>query len=76
MLGAQWSVDDKATYLLMVRFAQEWFPRRDREPPAAALARAARWLRGVTNRELRKWESQLAPPTASPLLRDSRRKKA
>ncbi|HEX6818558.1 MAG TPA: CHAT domain-containing protein [Ktedonobacterales bacterium] len=62
VLGTQWSVDDKATYLLMVRFAQEWFSRRDREPPASALARASRWLRGVTNRELRKWEKQLAAP--------------
>jgi CHAT domain-containing protein len=58
VLGAQWSVDDKATYLLMTRFAQEWLPVRDREAPAAALARAKRWLRGVTNRELREWESQ------------------
>jgi len=60
VLGAQWSVDDKATYLLIVRFAQEWFPNREREAPAAALARAKRWLRGVTNRELRAWEETVA----------------
>jgi CHAT domain-containing protein/tetratricopeptide (TPR) repeat protein len=58
VLGAQWSVDDKATFLLMTRFAQEWLPIRDREAPAAALARAKRWLRGVTTRELREWEAQ------------------
>jgi CHAT domain-containing protein len=59
VLGALWSVDDKATYLLMVRFAQEWFPNREQEAPAVALARAQRWLRGVTNRELRAWETQV-----------------
>ena len=58
VLGAQWSVDDKATYLLMTRFAQEWLPVRDREAPAAALARAKHWLRSITNRELRGWEAQ------------------
>jgi len=70
VLGAQWSVDDKATYLLMARFAQEWFPNREREAPAAALARAKRWLRNVTNRELRAWQAQAltadAPRVAEP----------
>ncbi len=65
VLGAQWSVDDKATYLLMARFAQEWFPNREREAPAAALARAKRWLRGVTNRELHAWEETVASGAAS-----------
>jgi CHAT domain-containing protein len=67
VLGAQWSVDDKATYLLMARFAQEWFPKRERESPAAALARAKRWLRGVTNRELQAWERGIrsAAPSSS-----------
>jgi len=65
VLGAQWSVDDKATYLLMVRFAQEWFPNRAREAPAAALARAKRWLRGVTNRELQAWEKKVASGAAA-----------
>ena len=36
-----WSVDDRATYLLMVRFALEWFPQMYTEPPATALARAS-----------------------------------
>ncbi|HZO74023.1 MAG TPA: CHAT domain-containing tetratricopeptide repeat protein [Ktedonobacteraceae bacterium] len=55
VLAALWSVDDKATYLLIVRFALEWFPRLDSEPPAPALARAQHWLRTVTNRELQAW---------------------
>lgn len=48
VLAALWPVDDEATYLLMVRFAQEWLPRIGQEPPAAALARAQYWLRTVT----------------------------
>ena len=52
IIGALWSVDDLATCLLIVRFVQEWFPRIELEPPAAALARAQRWLRTATNMEL------------------------
>jgi CHAT domain-containing protein/tetratricopeptide (TPR) repeat protein len=65
VLSALWSVDDRATYLLMLRFAQEWFPNLDREPPAAALARAQHWLRTVTYRELRAWSlpTALIPTT-------------
>ena len=54
-LGALWSVDDKATYLLIVRFAQLWLPQMETMPPAEALAQAQHWLRTVTNRELRAW---------------------
>lgn len=56
VLAPLWLVDDRATYLLMTRFAQEWFPRIQFEGPATALARAQRWLRTVTNRELQQWE--------------------
>ncbi|WP_161977798.1 CHAT domain-containing protein [Dictyobacter kobayashii] len=59
VIAAQWVVDDKATYLLMVRFAQEWLPRMEYEPPAAALARAQSWLCSVTNQELAHWQSAL-----------------
>ncbi|MFL5627735.1 MAG: CHAT domain-containing protein, partial [Ktedonobacteraceae bacterium] len=55
------SVDDRATYLLMVRFAQEWFPKLDNEAPSAALARAQSWLRTVTNRELLAWHASTVP---------------
>lgn len=69
VLASLWSVGDKATYLLMVRFAQEWFPYMETEPPAKALARAQCWLRTVTNCELQKWEaipplSKIAPELA------------
>ncbi|HEY6309832.1 MAG TPA: CHAT domain-containing protein [Streptosporangiaceae bacterium] len=57
VMGSLWAVDDRATYLLMVRFAQEWLPVRSEESPAAALARAQAWLRTVTNRELAAWEA-------------------
>ncbi|HEU5229502.1 MAG TPA: CHAT domain-containing tetratricopeptide repeat protein [Ktedonobacteraceae bacterium] len=69
VLAALWSVDDRATYLLMVRFALEWFPRLDSEPPAPALARAQHWLRTVTNRELQAWSttpSSLSLPANGP----------
>src|SRR5260221_13877134 len=57
IIASLWSVDDRATYLLMVRFAQEWFHQMDREAPAYALARAQYWLRTVTYRELGSWEA-------------------
>lgn len=57
VMGSLWSVSDKATYLLMVRFAQEWLPGMESEPPAAALARAQHWLRTVTNDELQQWRA-------------------
>jgi CHAT domain-containing protein len=57
VMGSLWAVDDRATYLLMVRFAQEWLPVRNEESPAAALARAQAWLRTVTNRQLASWEA-------------------
>ena len=66
VLASLWPVDDKATYLLMVRFAQEWFPTMYDEPPAAALARAQRWLRLVTNAELQQWERTIP---SSPLAK-------
>ncbi len=57
VLASLWSVDDKATYLLMTRFAQEWFPNLNVEPPAAALVRAQHWLRNVTNNGLQEWQA-------------------
>ncbi len=54
-MGALWSVDDKATYLLVVRFAQLWLPQMETLAPAIALAQAQRWLRTVTNAQLRAW---------------------
>ena len=64
-LASQWSVNDKATYLLMVKFAQLWLPNRKILSPAAALAQAQCWLRNVTNADLRQWRyDTLAPISA------------
>ena len=57
ILATLWAVDDRATYLLIVRFAQEWFPHLHDEPPAVALVKAQQWLRTVTNRELQQWQA-------------------
>jgi CHAT domain-containing protein len=57
ILASLWAVDDRATYLLMVRFALEWFPKMNDVPPAIVLANAQHWLRTVTNRELQAWQS-------------------
>lgn len=70
VLSALWAVDDLATYLLMVRFAQEWFPYMDQEPPAEALSRAQHWLRTVTYRQLQAWTGDL--PIAVTISTDGR----
>jgi CHAT domain-containing protein len=65
IVSSLWSVDDRATYLLMVRFALEWFPKMNDMPPAIVLANAQHWLRTVTNRELQAWQSfTFSIPTA------------
>jgi tetratricopeptide (TPR) repeat protein len=51
-----WAVDDRASYLLTVRFLQEWLPHMDKMSPAVALGKAQIWLRSVTNRELSTWD--------------------
>ena len=70
VLASLWAVDDKATYLLMTRFAQEWLPRMHDESPVPALARAQHWLRTVTNRELQDWQAAL--PQFSPPQKEQR----
>ena len=62
VLATLWPVDDRATYLLMTRFARQWLPNIESEPPAGALGRAQHWLRTVTNRELQHWEAKELPP--------------
>src|SRR6266568_179879 len=61
VLAPLWKVNDRATFLLITRFAIEWFPQMKTEPPAAALARAQGWLRTVTNKELQDWEAKILP---------------
>jgi CHAT domain-containing protein len=64
VLASLWLVDDMATFLLMTRFAQEWLPNMDMQPPAAALTRAQRWLRQATHTELLRWQVRtLSLPT-------------
>ena len=70
VMGSLWSVDDRATYLLMVRFAQEWLPVMYAESPAKALARAQTWLRTVTNRDLAGWRG-LTDPANDPVATGS-----
>jgi CHAT domain-containing protein len=55
VIAPLWAVDDRATYLLMVRFWKEWLPVMGQASPALALARAQSWLRRVTPRELATW---------------------
>ncbi len=58
VMASLWSVDDRATYLLMVQFARIWFPHMHEMSPAAALSLAQRWLRTVTWRQLQDWQAQ------------------
>ncbi len=58
VLASLWPVDGMVTYLLVVRFMQEWLPNMLQEPPAAALARTQHWLRTVTNRDLWEWRAR------------------
>jgi len=72
VLGALWPVDDRATYLLMVRFIEEWAPHMREEPPAAALARAQAWLRNASSAQLRLWRpGRLASRLVRPRWRRS-----
>ncbi|HET8840623.1 MAG TPA: CHAT domain-containing protein, partial [Ktedonobacteraceae bacterium] len=64
-----WPVDDQASYLLIVRFVQEWLPCREQEPPAIALARAQAWLRSVTNADLATWQNTVPMPSNRRWLR-------
>ncbi|WAL93226.1 CHAT domain-containing protein [Streptomyces sp. Je 1-369] len=65
VLAPLWAVDDRATYLLMVKFAQEWLPAMRERDPADALAAAQTWLRTVTYRDLTAWESGASPHRAA-----------
>lgn len=68
VLGPLWSVDPRATCLLITRFAQEWLSSMKNISPAEALARAQLWLRTVTNNDLLAWYSENIPmPTEQKL---------
>ncbi len=69
VLASLWPVDDRAAFILVVRFAQEWLPQMDREPPAAALAHAQDWIRTLSYRKLRAWTTtSFADSTSSELI--------
>nr|WP_062342830.1 CHAT domain-containing protein [Herbidospora sakaeratensis] len=55
VVASLWPVDDRATFLLMTRFAAEWFDRLDTEAPAAAFSRAQRWVREATHDQIGAW---------------------
>jgi CHAT domain-containing protein len=57
VLATLWPVDDYATFILMVRFAQIWLPRMNDDPPAKALAQAQQWMRTITNKSLQTWHA-------------------
>ena len=68
VLASLWSVQPRATYLLITRFAQEWLPNMKNVSPADALARAQHWLRTVTNSGLLAWYNESIPtPTEQEL---------
>src|SRR5260370_35712168 len=52
ILASLWAVDDRATYLLMLRLPLQWFPQMTDEPPPRALGHAQHWLRTVPHRDL------------------------
>lgn len=45
VIASLWAVDDRATFLLMCRFAQFYLDQQNKDSPAGALAKAQRWLR-------------------------------
>src|SRR6185312_7264501 len=51
VFATQWSVSDRATALLMLRFAYEWVGNSELSP-AAALRTAAAWLRRATRADI------------------------
>jgi CHAT domain-containing protein len=65
ILATLWPVDDYATFILMVRFAQIWLPDMESVPPAQALAQAQQWMRTITNRELQHWQTSQLPALTS-----------
>ena len=66
VIASLWAVDDRATYLLMTRFAQLYLDPQKKYSPAQALARAQRWLREeATNKVLMTYDPVKGFPTNS-----------
>jgi CHAT domain-containing protein len=63
VIASLWAVDDRATYLLMVRFMQYWLDPERRWSPARCLAAAQRWLREkATYRVLQRYDPLVKIP--------------
>jgi CHAT domain-containing protein len=66
VIASLWAVDDRATYLLMTRFAQLYLDPQNGYSPAQALARAQHWLREeATNKVLMTYDPVKGFPTNS-----------
>jgi hypothetical protein len=52
VIAPLWAVDNRATFLLMTRFAEMYLDPRQRYSPAQALAKAQHWLRKEATSEL------------------------
>ncbi len=74
LLLGLWSVNDRATGLLMTRFYQNWLGKRPGlahpMPRAQALAEAKAWLRGLTQQDV---EKQLGIETRGGVVTDTRK---
>jgi CHAT domain-containing protein len=71
VIASLWAVDDRATYLLMSRFARLYLDPRRGWSPARALAEAQRWLREeVTNKLLMTYDP-VGPDQASMQMQES-----
>ncbi|HVB76155.1 MAG TPA: CHAT domain-containing protein [Ktedonobacteraceae bacterium] len=66
-LATLWSIDDLASYLLIVYFALTWLPCMETLSPSEALAKAQCWLRNLKNRDLQSWRTQVPIPTEEEL---------
>ncbi len=73
ILASLWSVNELATYLLIVYFARQWLPQMQHTPPAEALAKAQQWLRKATwqeiQQEIQQWDTK---PVISELVSKDR----
>jgi CHAT domain-containing protein len=63
VVSSLWTVDERSTALLMIRFYQSL---KQRETPAAALKQAKGWLRQLTYKALAHWYCELAKQLDDP----------
>lgn len=72
ILASLWSVNELATYLLIVYFARQWLPQMKHMLPVEALAKAQQWLRNATwqeiQQEIQQWDTK--PVIPEPVSKD------